>query len=428
MKVKMINYFSKISDDKKGLNNKELHGFIEELIGNFKNLKKILLIPPDMTRMHSKAGEITAIFYNLLKNDAVVHILPALGTHDPMDINECSKFFGTDIPFESVITHNWRSDVINLGEIPGKLVETVSEGKLNFPIKVDINKLVLDSSYDLIVSIGQVVPHEVIGMANYSKNILVGCGGEEIINKSHFLGAVYGMERVMGRDFSPVRKIFDYAQEKFLNTLPLLYVLTVTTSLKGNVALNGIFAGKMRNAFEDAVELSSDKNITYLKNKVDKVIVYLDPEEFKSTWLGNKAVYRTRMIIKDGGELVIIAPGVKKFGEDVEIDKLIRKFGYSDSQQILRETAENENLQRNLSAAAHLIHGSSEGRFKITYAPGHLTKEEIEGVGYNFLDIKEAIEKYNPFEMKEGFNTAKSGEKIYFVSKPASGLWKIKEK
>src|SRR6202008_4889 len=141
------------------------------------------------------------------------------------------------------------------------------------------------------------------------------------------------------------------------------------------------------------------------------------PSEFKSTWLGNKAVYRTRMAMADGGELIILAPGLKEFGEDQEIDRLIRKYGYRGTPTTLAATKVNKELQENLSAAAHLIHGSSEGRFGITYCPGHLTREEIEGVHYEYGDLAKMTAKYDPETLKDGWNTI-DGEEIFYISNP----------
>ena len=321
--------------------------------------------------------------------------------------------------------HNWKTEIAKIGEIPGEYVSEVSNGLLDFKIDVEINKRIIDESYDLIISIGQVVPHEVVGMANYTKNVLVGCGGKDIINKSHMLGAVYGMEKIMGQDHSPVRKILDYAQEKFLHRTPLMYILTVTTSLKDEVQIEGIFTGRSRRIFEEAVTLSQDKNLTVLPERLKKIVVNLDEREFKSTWLGNKAIYRTRMAIADNGELIILAPGVKKFGEDSYIDELIRKYGYIGRTKILDIYKKNSDIQENLSAAAHLMHGSSDGRFNITYATKYLTKEEVEGVNYNYMDLDAAIKKYDPDKLKDGYNTLDDGEEIFFISNPAIGLWRV---
>jgi nickel-dependent lactate racemase len=392
------------------------------------NLKKVLLLPPDMTRLHSYAGKITAMYYQMLKDTCQVDIMPALGTHDPMSEAECLEFFGPEVPYSVFVPHRWKDDIVKIGTVPAEFVREVSEGLIDYPIDVEVNKRLLDPSYDLIISVGQVVPHEVVGMANYSKNIFVGCGGKTIINRSHFLGAVYGMERVMGKDFSPVRKVFDYAETHFIKNMPLMYILTVTTVDAGEVNLEGLYIGRERFLFENALEQSQQRNLIFLDRAPKKVVVYLDEREFKSTWLGNKSVYRTRMAIADDGELLILAPGVRKFGEDAGIDQLIRKYGYVGRMKVLEAYKQNEDLQDNLSAAAHLIHGSSDGRFSITYAVENLTREEVEGVNFNYMQLSDALAQYNPAELKDGWNTLPDGEEIFYISNPAIGLWADKKK
>jgi nickel-dependent lactate racemase len=423
-----LNNTIRISSAGGGLTDRELADALwSSLPVDFKKLKKVLLIPPDATRAHSGAGKLTGIYYHLLHGTCEVHILPALGTHVPMTVSECAEMFG-DIPYACFLEHNWRADIVRIGTAPKEFVRDISEGLLDEPIDFEINKALLDPSYDLIVSIGQVVPHEVVGMANYTKNILVGCGGSRIINTSHMLGALYGLERLMGRDRSPVRKLFDYAEENLLKDLPLSYVLTVASGEGAHTAVRGLFIGRARVIFEQAVALSQKYNITLLDAPLQKVVVYLDPKEFRSTWLGNKAVYRTRMAIADGGELVILAPGIERFGEDGDIDLLIRKYGYRGRDGILACCRENQDLRQNLSAAAHLIHGSPEGRFRIVYCPGHLTKEEIEGVGYGYMPYGEAAGLYLPGNHEEGFNTAPDGGTFYFIGNPAVGLWAERNK
>lgn len=387
----------------------------EALLGALegRQLNKVLLLPPDYTRLYSGAGKITAVYYEALKDICEVDIMPALGTHEPMTREEFTAFFGSGVPFERMIVHNWRTDVVKLGEVPADFVSEVSDGLVNTKIDVEVNRRIVDPSYDLIISIGQVVPHEVVGMANYSKNIFVGCGGSNMINSSHMLGAFYGMERIMGKDHSPVRKVFDYAQEHFLTDVPLLYVLTVTTNKGDDTFIHGLFIGEHRDVFEQAVKLSQDINLTYVDEPFKKVVVYLDEREFKSTWLGNKAVYRTRMAIADGGELIILAPGVRKFGEDDENDRLIRKYGYVGRENVLRLVDENEDLRANLSVAAHLIHGSSDGRFSITYCTEKLTADEVRGVSFGYMPYSEAIKSMTPPPLKT--DTTPSTAKKYSI-------------
>ena len=395
------------------------------------DLEKILILPPDYTRKHSGAGQLSAILYFLLKQKyraekSDIKIMPALGTHNQMTETEIRDMFGRKIPLKEFIVHNWREDTVSIGEIPSDYVKQISEGKVNMEIDVEVNRRLVNDKYDLIVSIGQVLPHEVVGMANYNKNIFVGCGGEDIINKSHFIGAVYGMERLLGKDHSPVRKIYDYSEKNFLQDIPLVYILIVNSTEinpdTGLTDMKGLFIGEKRDIFEQAVELSQKVNINRISGPVEKVIVYLDREEFKSTWLGCKAIYRTRKIIADGGELLIIAPGLKQFGEDEQIDALIRKYGYIGKEKILKLTGENKDLRNNLSVAAHLIHGSTNDRFRVSVACKHLSRQEIESVNFNYISLDRVLEKYNPDRLVSGFNQI-NGEKVYFVENPATGLW-----
>ena len=393
---------------------------------------KVLAIPPDYTRLPSRAGELTEYAWQFY-GDAMTDVLPALGTHSPMTPHQIAHMFGT-LPASLIREHDWRNDVVTLGQVPAEFVKEVSEGAVEFSWPAQVNKLLIDGKFDLILSIGQVVPHEVVGMANYNKNIFVGTGGSEGINKSHFVGAAYGMERMMGHADTPVRRIFNYASDHFAGHLPIVYVQTVVGLDKtdGKVKCRGLFVGDDYSVFDKAAKLALEVNFDLLDRPLKKVVVYLDPTEFKSTWLGNKSIYRTRMAIDDGGELIVIAPALKEFGEDKEIDRLIRKYGYFGTPQTLKACDENEELRRNLGAAAHLIHGSSEGRFSVTYCPGkgaeNLTQAEIESVGFTYADIEEVTARYNPEVLKDGFNIMPDGEEIFYISNPALGLWAYRER
>ena len=419
----------KISQAEEGLSPEEIReALLHSLEG--RTLNNVLIIPPDFTRFHSNAGYITNVYYHALTEMGCnVDIMPALGTHVPVTEEEAKVMFG-DVPFEKFIPHNWRTDVVRPGEVPAEYLEEITEGIWHDPVSVEVNRLVMDEKYDLIISPGQVVPHEVIGMANHAKNLFVGVGGSDMINKSHMVGAVYGMERMMGKDHTPVRKVFDYGMEHFLNERPILFVLTVCTAPGGKIRTHGLFIGEGRRCLEEAIELAQEKNIDFVETGIKKCVVYLDPAEFKSTWLGNKSVYRTRMAIADGGELLVLAPGVERFGEDMRVDELIRKYGYRGRINTLEqfEKPENQDLRDNMGAAAHLIHGSSDGRFTITYAVKNITEEEIAGVGFNPASYDEMVKRYDPEKLQYGYNTLPDGEEVYFIPNPALGLWINKEK
>ncbi len=387
---------------------------------------KVLLVPPDFSRFYSKSGPLAcaaASFYG----DALADVLPALGTHFPMSEDQIDRMYPT-LPRDKIRPHRWREDVITIGKVPAAFVSEVTGGVWEREWPAQLNKLVWEGGHDLILSIGQAVPHEVIGVANGNKNLFVGTGGEAGINESHYIGSVYGTELMMGRPNTCLRKILNYAEDTFCDHLPIIYAQTVIgADHDGNLVTRGLFVGD-REAFEAAAKLAVEVNFNHLDEELDKVVVLMDPDEFHSTWIGNKGIYRTRMAIADGGELVILAPGVRTFGEDPEIDRMIRKYGYRTSAEVIRLVEENEDLRSNLGAAAHLIHGSPEGRFTVTYCPGHLTRQQIEDVGYQYADLDEMMARYQPEGRSDGWHTTADGERFYFIGNPAMGLWAAKSR
>ena len=415
-------------------------------MGEIRDPAPVLVLPPDITRFYSRAGFLTDLAARELGSlgggmpDRLGMVMPALGTHMAMTNPELRRMF-RKTPLNKFRIHDWRNNVVTLGRIEGSLVEKFSEGKVRYDWPVQVNRELPDGGFSLILSMGQVVPHEVVGMANHLKNIFVGTGGKEAIDKSHFIGACYGMEKMMGRADTPVRALFDEGYKRFGDQLPpILFALTVisprseeevkkTGTHPGSLALRGIFIGFGRECFEEAAALSRQVNVDLLDEPIKKAVVYLEPEEFRTTWIGNKAVYRTRMAMADGGELLILAPGLERFGEDRGVNKVIRKYGYQPSKVILQKAEEEKDLAENLSVAAHLIHGSSEGRFTVRYCPGSkLSRAEIEAVGYEWGSLKEAASRYNVNKLSLGWNTMDDGEKFFFVPNPALGLWAERKK
>jgi nickel-dependent lactate racemase len=389
--------------------------------------KRVLAVPPDFTRFHSQAGLLTEMAWEYY-GKCLTDVLPAIGTHSPMTDDEIQAMFG-EIPRSLFRIHDWRNGFAALGEVPAEFVKEASEGKIDYGIPIQADRLIANGSHDLILSIGQIVPHEVIGMAGYNKNIFVGTGGAEGINKTHFLGAVYGMERMMGRADTPVRRVLNYGSEHFARHLPIVYVLTVVGKDDGGkLVIRGLYIGDEAECFYQAAALSLEVNIKLLDTPIKKAVVYLNPSEFRSTWLGNKSIYRTRMALADNAELIVLAPGLARFGEDDRIDQLIRKYGYVGTPRVLELVRTQLDLRQSLSAAAHLIHGSSEGRFGVIYCPGNLTQHEIEGVNFRYADLDTMMKRYSPGTLTDGFNTLADGETVFFISNPGLGLWACRDR
>ncbi|MDR0871577.1 MAG: lactate racemase domain-containing protein [Planctomycetaceae bacterium] len=403
-----------------------------------KHPKRVLLLPPDITRAHSGAGYITEHLYKIFSKDADVHLIPTLGQHIPHTPEQNRWMFGS-VPEERIHKHDWRGGAKRIGEIPAGFVREATAAVRaagasplleNWEIPVALNAMLLDEHWDLILNIGHVVPHEVLGFANHNKNYFIGLGGKEMICASHLMAACCGIENNLGTLTTPLRACYNYAEEKYLKGLPDAYLQVVMAYEKEQLVHIGVFAGETVETYLGAAKLSQQHNITVVP-PLKKVVAVMQGNEFYSTWVANKAVYRTRKAMADGGELLIIAPGLERFGEQPEIDAIIRKYGYTGTERIMKlynECPADGDLKNFAVGTAHLIHGSPEGRFKITYAPGKMSKADIESVNFGYADYAETVKQYNPEVLQNGFDTMPDGEEIYFIDTPSAGLWSTKER
>ncbi|SDT88426.1 protein of unknown function [Verrucomicrobium sp. GAS474] len=396
-------------------------------------LGRVLLLPPDLTRAHSGAGWITETLYNqilALNPAADIHVIPTLGQHVPHTEEENKWMFGS-IPHSRIHAHDWRGGVTRVGVIPAERVKESTGGKADWEIPVDLNTMLMTEKWDLIINVGHVVPHEVLGFANHNKNYFIGLGGKETICASHIAAGVYGIENNLGNLITPLRACYNWAEEQFLGHLPDVYLQVVMKRDPQNKLVHtGVFIGDDLETYLQAARLSRSVNITTFDKPIRKIVAHMQGDEFRSTWVANKAVYRTRMAMADGGELLILAPGLERFGEQPDVDALIRKYGYDTTPWVLEQYKKNADMQDLAHGTAHLIHGTSEGRFTIRYAPGggHLKKEDIEQVKFAYADYDEAVKRYPIGQLAEGWNTMPDGEEIFYISTPSAGLWSTKQK
>jgi nickel-dependent lactate racemase len=392
--------------------------------------KRVLLLPPDITRAHSGVGRLTEFLYRELTSDGAtdVHVIPTLGQHVPHTADENRRMFGA-VPNERIHAHDWRAGCVRVGEVSAQFVREACGGVADWPIPIWLNRMLVEEPWDLVINVGHVVPHEVLGFANHNKNYFVGLGGKETICASHMLAATCGIENNLGNLLTPTRACFNKAEEDLLGRLPDLYVQVVLArGASGELVHTGVFVGDDLETYLQAARQSRDQNITVLDEPLEKIVCVMQADEFASTWVANKAIYRTRMALADGGELIIMAPGLRRFGEQPEVDASIRKYGYRGTERVTSGYRTNADMQDLGHATAHLIHGSSEGRFTITYAPGHLTAREIESVGYRYADLSATLARYQPDGRQEGWNTAADGERFYFIPTPSAGLWATRAK
>jgi len=420
-------------EESESLDRKQVNSLVDRMLDEARSRKKIdfrrvLLLPPDLTRMHSGAGWITEAIYNRLPQTCDTHVIPTLGQHVPHTPEENRTMFGS-IPENRIHAHDYRNGVVPVGTVPAEVMAQKSNGKVKFELPIDLNTMLMREKWDLIINVGHVVPHEVLGFANHNKNYFIGLGGKRSLCASHIAAAYYGIENNLGRYITPLRACFNWAQEKFLGHLPDVFLQIVLARDKANrLVQTGIYVGDDLDTYLNAARASRQQNVTLFDEPIKKVIAVMQADEFRSTWVANKAIYRTRMVMADGGELLIIAPGLERFGEQPEIEAIIKKYGYCGTKKTLELYQTEPDLQDFANGAAHLCNGSSEGRFTIRYAPGKLTRQQIEGVNFQYADLNETLKEYPPDRMKEGWNTMPDGEKVYFISTPSAGLWSTKSR
>jgi nickel-dependent lactate racemase len=368
------------------------------------------------------------MLYQLFKDEADVEVIPTLGQHVPHTAAENRLMFGS-IPHERIKAHDWRGGCVDVGEVPGQFVAEVTQGAADWPLPIVLNRSLICDSWDLIINIGHVVPHEVLGFANHNKNYFIGLGGKDLICAAHMAAASCGIENNLGNLITPVRACFNRAETEYLGHLPDLYVQVVLArNRRGKLVHTGCYVGDDLETYLQAARQSRDENITLFDVPLEKIVCVMQGDEYFSTWVANKAIYRTRMALADGGELIIIAPGLKRFGEQPDVDALIRKYGYVGSARVLDQYSQRADMQDLTHATAHLLHGSSEDRFRITYAPGHLSQRDIESVNYEYMDIGAATARYRPEESAPGWNATADGERYYFIPTPSAGLWATRDK
>ena len=284
----------------------------------------------------------------------------------------CSARF----PNERIHAHDWRGGSVQIGELPGRFVDETTQGAADWPMPIVLNRMLMEEQWDLIINVGHVVPHEVLGFANHNKNYFIGLGGKDLICAAHMAAASCGIENNLGNLITPRAGLLQSGGGRIPGPSARPVRASRARAQRARPARphrRATSATIWRRIWQPPGSRAK-RTSRCSTSRSKKIVCVMQGDEFFSTWVANKAVYRTRMALADGGELVVIAPGLKRFGEQPEVDAFIRKYGYVGTPRVMEQYRKNADMQDLAHATAHLMHGSSEGRFTITYAPGHLTQ------------------------------------------------------
>ena len=357
--------------------------------------ERVLAIIPDKTR-DDNTHQLFPIAAEFLSKRGVASFdaLVAQGTHPPMSQAQKLAKIG-DADFNGLLfDHRWDEpeELITLGELSGETVRELTGGLIEQAVPVSINKLLAPGVYDTVLVIGATVPHEVAGFAGGAKYFFPGVAGPELTHTTHWLGALTGIENVIGRVETPTRRLIEAAAE--LITARIISLNTVVSRNDGELVTYALFTGDIREAFRRAAEVSRQVHIRYTERKYKTVVALLDPH-YDELWVGGKASYKLGAIIEEGGELIIYAPHLTKLSETH--GTLIEKYGYAPLESVRDMLGVSEELRENLCIAAHLAHVAYAGRlddegkivprYRITMASG-LDEETCRRVNLGFIDYR----------------------------------------
>jgi nickel-dependent lactate racemase len=416
---------------------------LEKAMGGGKDLSRVAVISVDVTRLNGRSGDLVNYLY--VQGVNIENIFLSLGSHEFHSRAVNRKMFG-DIPESLFVNHNW-NDVTEVGRFPRSYLEELCSRPLDFlpeEIPVELNTAFYEGMksgrYTCCLSFGPVFPHEVVGFSNGVKNRWVGIGGRHFLDASHsMMGLGYGMENTLGVLDTPLRKLLNRATEDFIPDFDIIDVLTVLGADEdGFPCVKGFFMGDDFETHAKAAALSEKLNVDYLDEAAEDVVVYLDPDEYKSFWLGNKAVYRTGMGIARGGRLHVLAPGVRSFSDSAEQgerERLIEEVGYKGLSHVRKCLESTPGLKDNLSVAAHCVHGSplmddgGDPLFEIIYYtnPNHMPRKRVENAGFKWGDYGQVEDVSLPDSQgfHDNFGIGRS-KKVYFVPDPGMALLKVK--
>jgi nickel-dependent lactate racemase len=386
--------------------------------------QRVLVIIPDSTRTAPIALMSAILSENLEAKVEALDYLVALGTHPLMDNAALSRLLGREVingraGDSRVFNHRWDlpETFVTLGTITASEVAAVTGGRLEMDVPVRLNRLVGEpdgeSPYDRIIVCGPVFPHEVAGFSGGNKYFVPGVAGPEVIDVTHWVGALLTSRGIIGVRDTPVRRLIDRAAS-FVPTPSLLIALVMHGQ-----ALQGLFVGDMEEAWRAATELSAELDIIVVERPFKRVLSVM-PEMYDDLWTGAKGMYKLEPAIADGGEVVIYAPHITEVS--YVHGHYLDEVGYHVRDYILAQWDRFKHIPWGVLAhSTHLrgdgtfVDGVEKPRIRVTLATG-IPKERCERIGLGYMDPDSVV--FREWESREDEDillVPRAGEKLYRV-------------
>ena len=376
-----------------GLDLSTLTEIVEQSLEVVQPGERVLAIIPDKTR-DDNTHLLFPVANEFLSKRGVASFdaLVAQGTHPPMSDSQKRSKIGAESFSGQLFDHRWDEpdELIRLGELSAETVQQLTNDLIGTAVPVSINKMLAPGIYDTVLVFGATVPHEVAGFAGGAKYFFPGVAGPELTHTTHWLGALAGIENIIGQVDTATRRLIEAATE--LISARIISLNTVVSRTSDELVTYALFTGDIREAFRRAAEVSRQVHIRYTGRKYKRVIALLDPH-YDELWVGGKASYKLGAIIEEGGELIIYAPHLTRLSETH--GALIEKYGYAPLESVRDMLGVSPELRENLCIAAHLAHVAYAGRldengkvvprYRITMATG-IDEETCRRVNLGYLD------------------------------------------
>ncbi len=353
--------------------------------------ERVLFLTPDATRSAPMPMMFRVLYDVIGQRTAALDYLIALGTHQPMDEAHLNRLFGLTPEDRAgryagvhIYNHEWEEPETfeHIGTIPASEIEALTGGLMSMDVPVTVNKMLFD--YDRVIVCGPTFPHEVVGFSGGNKYFFPGVAGPEVINFSHWLGAVITSWKVIGTKHTPVREVIDRAAS--LIDVPRLCFSMV---VRGHDDLVGLYFGTPEEAYGAAADLSARHHVIYVERPFRRVLCVM-PEMYDDLWTAAKGMYKMEPAVADGGEVILYAPHITEVS--YTHGEVIDRVGYHVRDYFLKQWERFKDCPWGVLAhSTHLCgvgtyeEGVERPRVRVTLATG-IPRERCERVGLNYLD------------------------------------------
>lgn len=390
----------------------------------------VLLILPERQRLWDKVRDLARIVHAALveRQWQVIVLIARYPGEQALSPAERAELLPT-IPADSFqATANLRQ--LPVGEIPADVVREACGGLIEDPLPLTLPALFNAETWDGVVNLEAVVPNDLLGFTGPPQNRWLGLAGREFLNAASRIALLSGWENNIANLVAPLRQCLFWADKNcWPANLPRLDIAVVWgDNFRNERSPIGFYAGVGEEAYLQAALLSRQHNVTVVEEGLQRVVAFFPGLRFASLWDVQQLLPRLAMCLADGGELILLAPGIERLAADDAPLAVYRRTGYLGAAELRERQRTDPELGNEPWLATHLLNGSTNGRSKIYHALDGIDAETLRALNLWPMELEETLFRYRPAKAKAGWNITNEGEKFFFIPDPTAGLWSTKKR